>query len=367
VFIGKTNLDEFAMGSSTEHSAFGPTTNPWDSTLVPGGSSGGSAAAVASGEAIVALGSDTGGSIRLPASFCGVVGLKPTYGRVSRYGLIAFGSSLDQIGPLTRDVTDAALLLTVIAGHDRRDSTSLSWAVPAYASRLVGSIQGIRVGVPREYFAEGVDPFVEHAVRQAICQLGDLGTTIDETTLPNTKYALAAYYIVAPAEASANLARFDGVKYGIREPGRDYRDMLERTRDVGFGPEVKRRIMVGTYTLSAGYYEAYYLQAQKIRTLVKQDFDRAFQSFDVLAVPTAPTVAFPIGARTDDPVAMYLTDVYTVTVNGAGLPALVVPCALVRGLPVGLQLIGAPGSEELLLRLGYAFEQSGDWKARHVP
>jgi aspartyl-tRNA(Asn)/glutamyl-tRNA(Gln) amidotransferase subunit A len=367
VFVGKTNLDEFAMGSSTEHSAYGPTTNPWDSTLVPGGSSGGSAAAVAAGEATAALGSDTGGSIRLPASFCGVVGLKPTYGRVSRYGLIAFGSSLDQIGPLTRDVADAALLLSVIAGRDRRDSTSLDWPVPDYVSGLSGSIQGVRIGVPTEYFAEGLDPSVDRAVRQAIDQLADLGMTIDETSLPNTKYALAAYYIVAPAEASANLARFDGVKYGMREPGRDYREMLERTRDAGFGPEVKRRIMVGTYTLSAGYYEAYYLQAQKVRTLVKQDFDRAFQTFDVLAVPTAPTVAFPIGARTDDPVAMYLTDVYTVTVNGAGLPALVIPCALVRGLPVGLQLIGAPGSEGLLLRLGYAFEQSGDWKARHVP
>ncbi len=367
VLVGKTNLDEFAMGSSTEFSAFGPTTNPWDSTLVPGGSSGGSAAAVASGEAIAALGSDTGGSIRLPASFCGVVGLKPTYGRVSRYGLIAFGSSLDQIGPLTRDVTDAALMLSAIAGHDPRDSTSLPWAVPDYVAALDGDVKGLRVGVPREYFAEGIDPSVERAIRLGIDRIAELGTHVDETSLPNTKYALAAYYIVAPAEASANLARFDGVKYGMRVEGRDYREMLERTRDAGFGAEVKRRIMVGTYTLSAGYYEAYYLQAQKVRTLIKQDFDRAFESFDVLAVPTAPTTAFPIGARLDDPVAMYLTDVFTVTVNGAGLPGLVVPCALVHGLPVGIQLIGAPGSEETLLRLGRAFERSGDWKARRLP
>jgi aspartyl-tRNA(Asn)/glutamyl-tRNA(Gln) amidotransferase subunit A len=366
VFVGKTNLDEFAMGSSTEHSAFGPTSNPWDSTLVPGGSSGGSAAAVAAGEAIAGLGSDTGGSIRLPASFCGVVGLKPTYGRVSRYGLIAFGSSLDQIGPLTRDVTDAALLLSVIAGHDRLDSTSLDWPVPDYVESLGREVGDLRVGVPREYFAEGLDPLVEQAIRTAIMQLSGLGVNVDEASLPNTRHALAAYYVVAPAEASANLARFDGVKYGIREAGRDYREMLERTRDAGFGTEVKRRIMIGTYTLSAGYYEAYYLQAQKVRTLVKQDFDKAFEAFDVLAVPTAPTVAFPIGARTEDPVAMYLTDVYTVTVNGAGLPALVVPCALVRGLPVGLQLIGPSGSEEALLRLGYAYEQSGDWKARRL-
>ncbi len=366
VVLGKTNLDEFAMGSSTEFSAFGPTRNPWDLTLVPGGSSGGSAAAVAAGEAIVALGSDTGGSIRLPASFCGVVGLKPTYGRVSRYGLVAFGSSLDQIGPLTRDVTDAALALAAIAGHDPNDSTSLRWSVPDYRAALRPDVRGLKVGVPREYFGEGMDPLVAHAIQQGIDQLARLGATVDGTSLPSTPYALAAYYIVAPAEASANLARYDGVKYGRRVPGADYWEMLARTREVGFGPEVKRRIMVGTYTLSAGYYEAYYLQAQKARTLIKQDFDRAFATFDALAVPTAPTVAFPIGARVEDPVAMYLTDVFTVTVNVAGLPGLVVPCALVKGLPVGLQLVGPAGSEETLLRLGYTFEQSGDWKARQV-
>jgi aspartyl-tRNA(Asn)/glutamyl-tRNA(Gln) amidotransferase subunit A len=366
VFVGKANMDEFAMGSSTEFSAFGPTANPWDPTLVPGGSSGGPAAAVAAGEALAGLGSDTGGSIRTPASFCGVVGLKPTYGRVSRYGLVAFGSSLDQIGPLTRDVADAALVLSTIAGHDPCDSTSLTWPVPDYAAALGRDVAGLRVGVPREYFVDGMDPLVARAIRLSIDQLASLGANVDDVSLPTTPYALAAYYVVAPAEASSNLARFDGVKYGLRVEGHDYWQMLERTREVGFGAEVKRRIMIGTYTLSAGYYEAYYLQAQKVRTLIKQDFDRAFERFDVLAVPTAPTVAFPLGSRIEDPVSMYLTDVFTVTVNAAGLPGLVVPCALVRGLPVGLQLLGAPGSEETLLRLGYAFEKSGDWKARQL-
>ncbi|HLZ09829.1 MAG TPA: Asp-tRNA(Asn)/Glu-tRNA(Gln) amidotransferase subunit GatA [Chloroflexota bacterium] len=364
VVLGKTNLDEFAMGSSTDFSAYGPTSNPWDPTLVPGGSSGGSAAAVSDGEALGAVGSDTGGSIRLPASFSGVVGLKPSYGRVSRYGLIAYGSSLDQIGPLARDVTDAAIILTTIAGHDPHDSTSLPWPVPDYRSELTDDTRGLRVGVPAEYFVEGMDSLVERAIRDSITRLAELGATVHEVSLPTTKHALAAYYIVAPAEASANLARFDGVKYGLRVDGRDYWEMLEKTRNQGFGSEVKRRIMIGTYTLSAGYYEAYYVQAQKARTLIKQDFDRIFQSVDILASATAPTTAFPIGSRIEDPVSMYLTDVFTVTVNAAGLPGLVVPCALVRGLPVGLQLIGAPGSEAKLLRAGYAFEQSGDWKAR---
>lgn len=364
ILLGKTNLDEFAMGSSTEFSAFYPTANPWDPSLVPGGSSGGSAAAVAADEAVVALGSDTGGSIRLPASFCGVVGLKPTYGRVSRYGLVAFGSSLDQIGPLAKDVTDAAITLGAIAGPDPNDSTTLPWTVPDYLAGLNGDVKGLRVGVPREYFVEGMDPLVKHAIESAIQQLGRLGTSVDDLSLSYTRYALPAYYVVAPAEASSNLARYDGVKYGYRASGADYWEMLENTREEAFGPEVKRRIMIGTYTLSSGYYEAYYLQAQKVRTLIKQDFDRAFERFDVLAVPTAPTVAFPLGARVEDPMAMYLTDVCTVTVNAAGLPGLVVPCALVRGLPVGIQLLGAPGSEETLLRLGYAFEKSGDWKAR---
>lgn len=367
IILGKTNMDEFAMGSSTEFSAFYPTANPWNPAMVPGGSSGGSAAAVAAGEALAALGSDTGGSIRTPASFCGVVGLKPTYGRVSRYGLVAFGSSLDQIGPLTRDVTDAALLLAAIAGHDPNDSTTLDWPVPDYREALRPDVKGLRIGVPREYFVEGMDPLVAQAVRQAILKIGSLGASVDETSLPNTRYALAAYYIVAPAEASANLARYDGVKYGLRVPGADVWEMFDRTREVGFGPEVKRRIMVGTFTLSAGYHEAYYLRAQKVRTLIKQDFDRAFQEFDVLAVPTTPTPAFPIGARIEDPVAMYLTDVFTVTVNAAGIPGLVVPCALVHGLPVGLQLLGRAGSEETLLRVGYAFEQSGDWRTTHLP
>ncbi len=367
IILGKTNMDEFAMGSSTEFSAFYPTANPWNPAMVPGGSSGGSAAAVAAGEALAALGSDTGGSIRTPASFCGVVGLKPTYGRVSRYGLVAFGSSLDQIGPLTRDVTDAALLLAAIAGHDPNDSTTLDWPVPDYREALRPDVKGLRIGVPREYFVEGMDPLVAQAVRQAILKIGSLGASVDETSLPNTRYALAAYYIVAPAEASANLARYDGVKYGLRVPGADVWEMFDRTREVGFGPEVKRRIMVGTFTLSAGYHEAYYLRAQKVRTLIKQDFDRAFQEFDVLAVPTTPTPAFPIGARIEDPVAMYLTDVFTVTVNAAGIPGLVVPCALVHGLPVGLQLLGPAGSEETLLRVGYAFEQSGDWRTTHLP
>ncbi|HEV8637713.1 MAG TPA: Asp-tRNA(Asn)/Glu-tRNA(Gln) amidotransferase subunit GatA [Chloroflexota bacterium] len=360
VLVGKTNCDEFAMGSSTEFSAYGPTRNPRDPSRVPGGSSGGSAAAVAAGEVPFALGSDTGGSVRQPAAFCGVVGLKPTYGRVSRFGLVAFGSSLDQVGPLTRDVRDCALVLEAIAGLDPNDSTSLPWPVPRYADALTGDVRGLRVGVPREYFIEGMDPGVDRAVRGAVARLGELGATVGEVSLPHTRYALAAYYVIAPAEASANLARYDGVKYGRSDrAGLDVNGMMSTTRANGFGPEVKRRIMIGTYALSSGYYDAFYLKAQKVRTLVKADFDEAFERFDVLAAPTCPTVAFRLGEKLDDPVSMYLTDVFTVTVNCAGVPGLVLPCGETEGLPVGLQLIGPAGGEETLLRVGHAYEASG--------
>jgi aspartyl-tRNA(Asn)/glutamyl-tRNA(Gln) amidotransferase subunit A len=360
VIVGKANLDEFAMGSSTEHSAYGPTRNPRDLSRVPGGSSGGSAAAVAADEAILALGSDTGGSVRLPASFCGVVGMKPTYGRVSRYGLVAYASSLDQIGPLTKDVTDCALLLGVIAGHDPHDSTSLDWSVPDYTGALVSGIRGMRLGVPREYFVSGIQPEVEASVREAIAELTAMGALVDEVSLPHTRYALDAYYVIAPAEASANLARYDGVKYGLGPADRDVDifTAMEATREAGFGAEVKRRVMLGTYALSSGYYDAYYLRAQKVRTLIKQDFDSAFERFDALVTPTAPTVAFPIGERLDDPWAMYLTDVFTVTVNIAGIPGLVIPCGDAAGLPIGMQLLGPAGGEEALLRIAYTFEQS---------
>ena len=359
VIIGKTNLDEFAMGSSTEHSAFGPTRNPRDPSRVPGGSSGGSAAAVAANEAMVALGSDTGGSVRLPASFCGVVGMKPTYGRVSRFGLVAYASSLDQIGPLTKDVTDCALVLNAIAGHDPNDSTSLDWAVPDYTQALVPEVRGMRVGVPREYFVAGMQPEVEASVRAAIAALESIGAAVGEVSLPHTRYALDAYYVIAPAEASANLARYDGVKYGLGPADRDVDifTAMEATRAAGFGAEAKRRIMLGTYALSSGYYDAYYLRAQKVRTLIKQDFDRAFERFDVLITPTAPTVAFRLGERVDDPWAMYLTDVCTVTVNIAGIPGLVVPCGESGGLPIGLQILGPAGGEETLLRVGFAYER----------
>jgi aspartyl-tRNA(Asn)/glutamyl-tRNA(Gln) amidotransferase subunit A len=359
VLLGKLNMDEFAMGSSTEFSAYGPTRNPRDTSRVPGGSSGGPGAAVAAGEGLFSLGSDTGGSVRLPAAFCGVVGLKPTYGRVSRYGLVAFGSSLDQIGPLTRSVRDAALVLNAIAGRDPQDSTSLDLPVPDYTSALLTDVRGLRIGVPREYFASGLEPGVERAVRAAIARLGELGASVDEVDMPHTRYALAAYYLIAPSEASANLARYDGVKYGLSiRDGGDLFSMFARTRGQGFGPEVKRRIMIGTYALSSGYYDAYYVKAQKVRTLVKSDFDRAFERFDVLAAPTCPTVAFKIGERTDDPVSMYLTDVLTVTVNCAGVPALVIPCGQSDDLPVGLQLIGPSGGEERLFHAAYAYEQS---------
>jgi aspartyl-tRNA(Asn)/glutamyl-tRNA(Gln) amidotransferase subunit A len=369
VMLGKTNMDEFAMGSSTENSAFGLTRNPWDLSRVPGGSSGGSAAAVASGEAPLALGSDTGGSIRQPAALCGVVGLKPTYGRVSRYGLIAFGSSLDQIGPFARDVEDVANVMSVIAGHDPRDATSAPAPVPDYAAALTGDIRGLRVGVPREYFVEGMTAGVRDAVTAAIHVLGSLGATIDwEVSLPSTSAALAVYYIIAPSEASANLARFDGVKYGFAyQDAPTMWENMEQTRGRGFGDEVKRRIMVGTYALSAGYYDAYYLKAQKVRTLIRREFEDAFRRFDVLLTPTAPTPAFAIGEKTADPVQMYLSDVCTLPVNIAGIPGISVPCGFEDGLPVGLQILGRAWDEETLLRVAHAYQQATDWHRRVAP
>jgi len=351
------------MGSSTENSAFGPTRNPWKLDRVPGGSSGGSAAAVAAGEALFSLGSDTGGSIRQPAALCGVTGLKPTYGRVSRYGLVAFASSLDQIGPFTHDVEDAALVMNAIAGYDPLDSTSVPAPVPDYTAALTGDIRGLRVGVPKEYFVEGMEPGVRDAVLRAIEQLAALGAMIDwDISLPSTGAALAVYYIIAPSEASANLARYDGVKYGYSDQsGATMWENMELTRQHGFGDEVKRRIMLGTYALSAGYYDAYYLKAQQVRTLIRQEFDAAFQRCDVLATATSPTVAFELGAKTADPVAMYLNDVLTLPVNIAGLPGLSVPCGLVDGLPVGLQLIGKPFDEPALLRAGHAYQQATNW------
>ena len=365
VLLAKANIDEFAMGSSTENSAFFTTHNPWNLDCVPGGSSGGSAASVAADETIYALGSDTGGSIRQPAGFCGVVGLKPTYGRVSRFGLVAFASSLDQIGPLTKDVTDCAIVLNAIAGHDKRDSTTVPLEVPDYTKELKSGIKGLRVGVPHEYLVEGMQPGVQQAFEAAIIQLEKLGAKVDRNvSLPNTKYGLAAYYILAPSEASANLARYDGVKYGY-----SYRDTtnmwesMEKTRQFGFGAEVKRRIMLGTYALSAGYYDAYYLKAQKVRTLIRQDFDSAFESYDVLVTPTSPTVAFKIGEKADDPVQMYLSDVCTLPINIAGVPGISIPAGFVDGLPVGLQFIGRHFCEETLLRTAYAYEQATPWHA----
>ncbi|MHB1132500.1 MAG: Asp-tRNA(Asn)/Glu-tRNA(Gln) amidotransferase subunit GatA [Chloroflexota bacterium] len=367
VLLGKANMDEFAMGSSCENSAYHPTHNPWDLARVPGGSSGGSGAAVAADEALGALGTDTGGSVRLPAAYCGVVGLKPTYGRVSRYGLVAFGSSLDVIGPLTKDVRDAALLLQAIAGHDSSDATTPDVPVPDYLAGLGGNLKGLRVGVPREYFAAGLQAGVEQAVRTAISRLEQLGAELVEVSLPHTRYGVAAYYVIAPSEASANLARYDGVKYGFVARGEDMWATMERTRQYGFGPEVKRRIMLGTYALSAGYYEAFYLKAQKVRTLIRQDFESAFARCHVLAAPTAPTTAFLLGEKADDPVAMYLSDVLTVTANAAGVPALSLPCGFSEGLPVGLQLLGKPFDEATLLRVGHGYEQSTDWHKRKPP
>ena len=362
VLLGKGNMDEFAMGSSTENSAFHPTHNPWDLDRVPGGSSGGGAAAVAAGQCVYALGSDTGGSVRQPAAMCGVVGLKPTYGLVSRWGLVAYASSLDQVGPLTKDVADCATVLNAIAGHDPRDSTSIPGERPNYLQGLTDPVRGLRVGMPREYFAQDVDPEVRRVVSEAVGVLESLGASVGELSLPSTAYALAAYYIIAPSECSANLARYDGVKYGlsVHDPG-DGSSAMEATRSLGFGPEVKRRIMLGTYALSAGYYDAFYMKALKVRTLLRREFDDAFHRFDVLAAPTSPTVAFPLGERTADPVQMYFSDVCTVPTNITGIPAISVPCGFVQGLPVGLQLMGPALSETTLLRVAYAYEQATDW------
>jgi aspartyl-tRNA(Asn)/glutamyl-tRNA(Gln) amidotransferase subunit A len=363
VTLGKANMDEFAMGSSTEHSAFFPTHNPWDLDRVPGGSSGGSAVAVAADEGIFALGSDTGGSIRQPAGFCSVVGLKPTYGRVSRYGLVAFASSLDQIGPLTKDVTDCALVMNTIAGFDDRDSTSVPEPTPDYTKCLDGDLKGLKLGVPKEYLVKGMQPEVEKALKDAIAKLEELGAKVDwEVSLPSTPYALPVYYIIAPSEASANLARYDGVKYGYSYTATNSMwEAMEKTRQYGFGEEVKRRIMLGTYALSAGYYDAYYLKAQKVRTLIRREFDQAFTKYDALVTPTSPTVPFKIGEKLDDPVQMYLSDVCTLPINIAGVPGISIPAGFGNGLPIGMQLIGKPFGEETILRVAYAYEQTTEW------
>ncbi len=369
VLIGKTNLDEFAMGSSTENSGFHITRNPWGLSRVPGGSSGGSAAAVAAQECIAAIGSDTGGSIRQPASLCGVVGLKPTYGRVSRYGLVAFASSLDQIGPLTKNVTDAALMLTAMAGHDLLDSTSAPIDVPDFAKALGQDIKGIKIGIPKEYFIEGVDRNVENLVQTAIKKFVSLGADAVEASLPHTDYAVAAYYLIATSEASSNLARYDGVKYGLRAANKtskeDLLEMYMNTRAHGFGAEVKRRIMLGTYALSAGYYDAYYRKAQQVRTLIRQDFDNIFKEVDVIITPTSPTAAFKIGEKTADPLQMYLSDIFTISANLAGIPAISIPCGFTEdNLPVGLQIIGKHFDEETILKIAYAYEQTTEWHLR---
>ncbi|MBI2865248.1 MAG: Asp-tRNA(Asn)/Glu-tRNA(Gln) amidotransferase subunit GatA [Chloroflexi bacterium] len=366
VMVGKTNMDEFAMGSSTENSAFFATHNPWDLERVPGGSSGGSAAAVAAGEALYSLGSDTGGSIRQPASLCGVVGIKPTYGRVSRYGLVAFASSLDQIGPFTTNVRDCALVLNTICGHDPLDSTSAPLPVPDFTAALAPDLRGVKIGVPKEYFVEGIQPEVADLVRAAANQLERLGAEVDwDVSLPHTQYGLAAYYIIAPSEASANLARYDGVKYGFSvQEATDVWDAMMRTRQHGFGEEVKRRIMLGTYALSAGYYDAYYLKAQKVRTLIKKDFDTAFEKYHVLVAPTSPSVAFKIGEKVANPLEMYLSDVCTIPINIAGLPGISIPAGLAGGLPVGLQIIGKPFDEETVLKVAYAYEQATEWQEK---
>ena len=369
LLFGRLNMDEFAMGSSTENSAFVTTRNPWDLSRIPGGSSGGSAAAVAADECIASLGSDTGGSIRQPAALCGVVGLKPTYGRVSRYGLVAFASSLDQIGPLTKDVRDAGTVLGVISGRDERDSTSVPEPVPEYTAALDGNIRGFKVGLPKEYLVGGLDKEVSAAVNAAVKQLEKLGTEIVEISLPHTDYAVATYYIVATAEASANLARFDGIRYGLRVDGADPVELYCRTRGAGFGAEVKRRIILGTYALSSGYYDAYYLRAQKVRTLIRRDFLQAFQKVDVIVTPTTPTAAFRAGEKSGDPMQMYLSDIFTISCNLAGICGVSVPCGFTTDprLPIGLQFLGQPFGEATLLKVAHAYEQATSWHRERPP
>lgn len=369
VILGKNNMDEFAMGSSTENSYFGPTRNPWDLERVPGGSSGGSAASVTASLCFASMGTDTGGSIRQPAALCGIVGLKPTYGRVSRFGMIAFASSLDQGGPLTKTVEDAALMLNVIAGKDSRDSTSVDSPVPDYTRTINDEIKGIRIGVPKEYFIKGIDTEIEEAVKRAIALIEDLGGSVEEISLPHTKHAVSAYYLLAPAEASSNLARYDGVKYGLRVSDTEsLMDMYLKTRAEGFGREVKRRIMIGTYALSSGYYDAYYLKAQRVRTLIKKDFDDAFKKVDVIITPTSPEAAFKIGEKTDDPLKMYLSDIFTIPCNLAGLPGISIPCGFTSsGLPIGLQILGKPFDEETLLRAAHNYETHANWREKNPP
>ena len=366
VFLGKLNMDEFAMGSSTETSHFGVTRNPWNLDVIPGGSSGGSAASVSADECAGSLGSDTGGSIRQPASMCGITGLKPTYGRVSRFGLVAFASSLDQIGPMTKDVTDTAILMNVISGRDPLDSTSADLPVPDFTKSLLNNVKGLKIGIPKEYFVEGMDGDVEKSVRDAVELFKKLGAEIKEVSLPHTDYAVSAYYVIAPAEASSNLARYDGVKYGYRtDNSKNLLSMYKKTREEGFGAEVKRRIMLGTYTLSSGYYDAYYLKAQKVRTLIKKDFDDAFKNCDILITPTAPTSAFKIGEKFDNPIQMYLSDIFTISVNLAGVPAISIPCGFSKdGLPIGLQIIGRHFDEETIIRAAYTFEQNTDYHTK---
>ena len=369
IVFGRLNMDEFAMGSSTENSAFGATKNPWDITRIPGGSSGGSAAAVSADECIASLGSDTGGSIRQPAALCGCVGLKPTYGRISRYGLVAFASSLDQIGPFTKTVSDAATLLGVLSGVDPRDSTSVPVQVPDYAAALDGKIKGLKLGLPKEYMIGGLDPEVKAAVDAAVKQYEKLGAEIVEISLPHTDYAVATYYIIATAEASANLARFDGIRYGARVEGADPIELYSKTRGAGFGPEVKRRIILGTYVLSSGYYDAYYLRAQKVRTLIRNDFLKAFETVDAIVTPTTPTAAFKIGEKSDDPLQMYLSDIFTISCNLAGICGISLPCGFTKSpkLPIGLQLLGKPFGEETLLKLAHAYEQGTGWHTEKPP